>query len=120
MKKHIELLGILHIVYNVISFLIGAGFIFLLSGIGIISHNEIAMGVLSFIGSILGGFFIILSIPGLIAGIGLLKVRPWARILAIAMACIDALNIPFGTALAVYTFWVLLKDETIKEFTNVS
>jgi hypothetical protein len=119
MKKHIELLAILHIVYNVVSFLIGAGFFFLFSGIGIISQNEIAFGVLGLIGFILGGFFITLSIPGLIAGIGLLKLRPWARILAIIMACINTLNIPIGTALAVYTFWVLVNDEAIKEFSSI-
>lgn len=120
MKKHIELLGILHIVYNAVSLLIGIGFFLFFSSIGIITQDAIAMGILSLVGFFLGGFFIVLGIPGLIAGIGLMKFRPWARILAIVMACLDALNIPIGTALTVYTFWVLINDEAIKEFSSGS
>jgi len=118
MKKHIELLGILHIVYNLLGILIGIGFLVFLPSIGLISGDHIALGVLTLVGSILGGFFLVFSIPGIIAGIGLIKIRPWARILAIIMACIDAFNIPIGTALTVYTFWVLINDEAIKEFSQ--
>jgi hypothetical protein len=120
MKKHIELLGILHIVYSIFGLLIGIGLLFILSGIGLISGDPTALGVLTLIGSILGGFFIVLSIPGIIAGVGLLKLRPWARILAIIMACLDVLNIPIGTALGVYTFWVLINDEVVQEFSKNS
>jgi hypothetical protein len=119
MKKHIELLAILHIVYNVVCLLIGIGFFLFFSSIGLITQDAVALGVLSLVGLLLGGFFVVLSIPGLIAGIGLLKMRPWARILAIVMACLDALNIPIGTALTVYTFWVLINDEAIKEFSQI-
>ena len=120
MKKHIELLGILHIVYSVFGLLIGIGFLVFFPSIGLISGEPIALGVLTLIGSILGGFFLVLSVPGIIAGIGLLKFREWARILSIVMACLDAFNIPIGTALTVYTLWVLLNDESIKIFSNNS
>lgn len=118
MRKHIELLGILHIVYSILGLLIGIGFLIFLPGIGMISGDATAIGVLTLLGSILGGFFILLSLPGLIAGIGLLKIRPWARIFAIIVACFDAFNIPLGTALTIYTFWVLINDEAIKEFSQ--
>jgi hypothetical protein len=116
MKKHIELLGILHIVYSIFGFLIGAGLFTLLSGIGYLSGDHIAMGVLGLIGFLTGGFLIVISIPGIIAGIGLFKVRPWARILAIIVGCLHLMNIPLGTALGIYTFWVLVNDESIKLF----
>ncbi len=120
MKKHIQLLGVLHIVYHGLGLLIGIGLFLLLSAVGAISGDETAIGVLSLIGFIIGGFLSALSIPGIIAGIGLLNVRSWARILAMIMACFDAFNIPIGTALTVYTFWVLLNDESIKEFSHAS
>jgi len=120
MRKHIQLLGVLHIVYHGFGLLIGIGLFVLLSAIGAITGDETAIGILSLIGFILGGLLSVLAIPGIIAGIGLLNARSWARILAMIVACFDAFNIPIGTALTVYTFWVLLNDESIKEFSHVS
>ena len=43
----------------------------------------------------------------LIAGYGLLNRRPWGRIVAIIVAILALINFPFGTALGIYTLWVL-------------
>jgi len=64
----------------------------------------------------IGTFLIVLSIPGLVAGIWLLKRRPWARMLTLIVGAFDLIDIPFGTALGVYSFWVLLHDDTIRIF----
>jgi hypothetical protein len=72
------------------------------------------LGILTVVGSVIAVFLTIVSVPGLIAGIGLLRRRPWARILAIVVSCLDLFNIPFGTALGVYTFYVLMNDEAIQ------
>ena len=114
MKAQIELVGILHIVYSSIGILIAIACFVLLSGIGWISGDETAMGVLGLIGLLIAFFIGIASIPGIIAGIGLLKLKPWARILAIVVSCLDLFSIPFGTALGVYTFYVLMNDEAIR------
>jgi len=63
-----------------------------------------------FVGPILGGLGIFLSataVIGLAAGWGLLERRPWARMLAIVIGCLSLLSFPFGTALGIYTLWVL-------------
>jgi hypothetical protein len=112
MKKHIELVGILHIVYSGIALIIAAFCFMILSGIGVISHNAIALGVLGSIGTIICVIMTVLAIPGIIAGIGLLRMKSWGRILAIVVGCLDLLHIPFGTALGIYTLWVLLNDES--------
>jgi len=52
---------------------------------------------------------LILFGPGIIAGIGLLNRRPWARILALLMAILDLMVVPIGTAIGIYTIWVLVK-----------
>jgi hypothetical protein len=114
MKAQVELVGILHIVYSAIGVLIAIACFVLLSGIGYVSGDETAMGVLGLIGVLVAGFLVIVSIPGIIAGIGLLKLRPWSRILAIIVSCLDLFNIPFGTALGVYTLYVLMNDEAIR------
>lgn len=114
MKAQIELVGILHIVYSSIGILIAIACFVLLSGIGWISGDETAMGVLGLIGLLIAFFVGIVSIPGIIAGVGLLKLKPWARILSIVVACLDLFSIPFGTALGVYTLYILMNDEAIR------
>ena len=37
----------------------------------------------------------------------MLKRKRWARVMGIIAACFEALSMPFGTALAVYTMWFL-------------
>ena len=76
------------------------------------------MAITSTIGSLVGGFFIILSIPEVIGGIGLLKRKSWARILVLVLAATDLIFIPIGTAIGVYSIWVLLQDETVQLFTR--
>jgi len=74
------------------------------------------MPILGIIGCLIFVFVMLVSIPGLIAGVGLLKLRPWARILGIVISAVNILNFPFGTALGVYGLWVLLSTETIALF----
>jgi hypothetical protein len=61
-------------------------------------------------------FFLALGVPGLIVGIGLLKLRPWARILGIVISALDLTHVPFGTALGIYGLWVLFNRETERLF----
>jgi hypothetical protein len=114
MRSQIELVGILHIVYSSIGILIAIVAFVVLSGIGWMSGDATAMGVLGIISILVAGFLVVVSIPGLIAGIGLLKLKPWARILTIVVSCLEVFNIPFGTALGVYSFYVLMSDEAIQ------
>jgi hypothetical protein len=54
---------------------------------------------------------------GFIAGWGLLQHEKWARILVLVLAFISLFtNIPFGTALGVYTMWVLLSGDSEREY----
>jgi hypothetical protein len=114
MKAQIELLGILHIVYSSIGILIAIALFLLFSGIGWVTGDATAMGILGFTGLFIAFVLGIGSIPGMIAGIGLLRLKSWSRILAIVVACLDLFSIPFGTALGVYTFYVLMNDEAIR------
>jgi O-antigen ligase len=51
---------------------------------------------------------LLFTIPAIAGGYGLLKRKRWARKLVLVSAAVAALNVPLGTALAVYTFWFLL------------
>jgi phage shock protein PspC (stress-responsive transcriptional regulator) len=58
---------------------------------------------------------------GFLAGWGLLQHERWARILALVLAFVSLFtNIPFGTALGVYTMWVLLPSQSEQEYDTLA
>ena len=48
------------------------------------------------------------SRTGFFAGWGLLQREAWARTVALVVGFVALLNVPLGTALGIYTLWVLL------------
>jgi hypothetical protein len=56
----------------------------------------------------------------LIAGYGLLNRKPWGRILAIIAAILALLKFPFGTALGIYTLWVLAPGASGLEYDSIA
>jgi hypothetical protein len=49
----------------------------------------------------------LLGVFGIIAGLGVLYGARWADYLAMVLGALHVFNVPFGTALAVYTIWAL-------------
>ena len=47
---------------------------------------------------------------------GLLNREPWARVMALVLAFVSLINVPLGTALGVYTLWVLLPAQSEEEY----
>ncbi len=58
----------------------------------------------------------VLAIPYLIAGAGLIGLKPWARPFAMILSTFGLLNLPLGTALGVYGLWVLMSEEADQVF----
>lgn len=117
MKKHVTIVGVIHIAFGVLG-LIGAMTVFfaLHFAKGFVSNEEVPTMVLTIIGLSLPLLIGFLSTLGLVGGIGLLGYKNWARYLVIIVAALGCLNIPIGTLKGVYSLWVLLQDETIKLF----
>ncbi len=117
MNQHLTVLAILYIVCGAILLLIGGGLFLVIAGAGAISGDLQAAAITGIVGTVLGGFFLVLSIPSIIAGVGLLGRRGWARLLTLILGALQLFNFPFGTALGIYTFWVLLNDQAVAVFT---
>jgi len=126
MRTHIQILGILNIIWGCFG-LVAALIIFAIFGgaIGVIhatAHGDtdaaIAVPIVGLIGSIILVVILVLSIPSVLAGIGLLRMAPWARTFTIIVSVLHLLNIPFGTALGIYGLWVMMSDETTGLFTG--
>jgi hypothetical protein len=56
----------------------------------------------------------------LVAGYGLLNRRPWGRIVAIIAAVLALLKFPIGTALGIYTLWVLVPGASGLEYDAIA
>jgi len=83
---------------------------------GLLSGDPTATIVLGSLGSIVAGTLLVLSLPGLVAGVGLLKRRPWARSLALVLAIPQLFWVPLGTLLGAFTLAVLIPDDTRELF----
>jgi zinc ribbon protein len=68
----------------------------------------------------MGVLFIGGAVLGIITGWGLLQRQSWARMLAIVFGCFSLLDIPLGTALGIYTLWVLLPANSEEEYRQVA
>ena len=60
------------------------------------------------------------AVAGLITGWGLLDRQPWARMLAIVLGCFNLIDMPFGTAIGIYTLWVLLPAKSEEEYRQIA
>lgn len=116
MQQHVRILGWLYIIYSAIFVLIGVILLIILGGAGAASGDRQAFFITGAVGMALAAVFLILAVPGIIAGFGLFKYQQWARILAIILGALHLFSFPFGTALGVYTFWVLLSAQTTPLF----
>lgn len=118
MQGHVRALGYLFIAFGCLLLFLGACLFLVIGGSGMLSGDRGAALVTGGVALFVAGFFFVLALPAVITGNGLLKFRPWARVAAIILACLNILNFPFGTALGVYTLWVLLSAETQPLFTS--
>jgi ABC-type glycerol-3-phosphate transport system permease component len=53
-------------------------------------------------------------------GWSLLKRKPWGRTLSIVAAILALLKFPFGTALGIYTLWVMVPAEAAMEWEAIA
>jgi hypothetical protein len=120
MYKHVQIIGILWIVLGVIGLGLGMLVLLVLLGAstipGLTDLGDIAPEALRVIAVGVSSFLALLALPKIIAGIGLLRKREWARIMTLVLSFLELWSIPFGLALAVYSMVILFKPETIKLF----
>jgi hypothetical protein len=122
MAQHVRILGALHIALGgfgvfaaLVVFAVFGGIAGALSGA--FSHNmdpdaRMAVPFLGALGVGITVLLLVLSIPGIIVGIGLIQFRPWARIAGIVLSALDLLHIPFGTIVGIYGLWALMQPQT--------
>jgi hypothetical protein len=110
MRKHVRILGWLQIALGAIDLLIGVAAFGLLSGFGLVSGDAATFGMMSMIGTLAGAFMLVMAIPNLLCGVGLLRGwGGWVIVLAVVLGVFNLMKVPWGTAVALYTFWIAWK-----------
>lgn len=120
MEKHVTLTGALHISYGAFQILGALVASLLVAGGGLLgaqlSEEPWVLGITSFLGTWIVVWAILVSMPGIIGGGGLLRHKSWARYLVLAASLLILVNFPLGTGIGIYSFWVLVQEETAKLF----
>jgi hypothetical protein len=116
MRPHLHLLGILQLVWGAVGLLLGVSMLLLAIGavaIGVTpGADRVAAGLTA-------GAFAIFALA-LLAGGGanawagreLRRNQPRGRVAVLWLGALNLFVLPFGTALGIYAFWVLLHNQT--------
>jgi len=67
-----------------------------------------------------GVFITVFGVLHLLLAWGLYARQPWARVLGIVLSCFALIRIPFGTALGIYTLWVLAPESSGREYDQMA
>jgi len=108
----VRAVGWLHVGLSSLGVVAGLGLFGAIAPWGLLSGDATAALVTGAVGSVLAGVMFALSLPGLVAGIGLLQRRLWARPLGMLVSALLLLQVPVGTALGAFSLYVLLQDDT--------
>jgi hypothetical protein len=115
---HLRLLGILWLALSAFRLVPGLTLLFMVDH-GMFRHE----GTPPFLNPLLEAVavgLLMLAAAGLVTGWGLLTKQRWARMVAIVLGAVNLMDIPFGTALGIYTFWVLLPVESEQQYQRMT
>jgi hypothetical protein len=118
--EHFKIVAIIRIGWGVLGLVIAVTLFGVFAGTGIGTGDSKAMAILLASGGAIALFPLVLSVPDIIAGVGLLRRRRWARILGLIMGVLDLPFIPIGAATGIYTIYVLMREETVELFAPAS
>jgi hypothetical protein len=121
-REHVRLVGIFWMAYSALHAVAGVVVIMVAQVIfGRVIHipngppPEVTVWLRPLL-SFIGWLILAKAAAGFIAGWGLLRRQEWARKVALVVGFVALLNVPIGTALGIYTLWVLLPAQSDEEY----
>jgi hypothetical protein len=125
MATHVDFLGVLFVVWGLLTALVGVSTLAL--GVGAVAliasasrgggGGQVAAGVTAAVFTALAIIAMLWGAAHVVVGVPLRGRRPWARLIALGLGSVDLLLLPYGTALGVYALWVLLNERGKELFT---
>jgi len=122
-SSHVDLVGVLFVLWGLLTALVGVSTLAL--GIGAFAliasgapdgAGQFAAGIVATAFTTLALIAIIWGASHIVVGLPLRRRRPWSRVLALTLASVDLVLLPYGTALGCYTLWALLNEGGKKLF----
>jgi hypothetical protein len=121
LQRHLGTLGILWMVMGGLFLIPALGLMIFGGSVRFVVHNsEPWAGIFPLFAYLAGSTMTILAAGGICVGLGLRERRSWARTTAIILGVLALFHPPFGTALGIYTLWVLLADEHGDEYSYLA
>jgi hypothetical protein len=116
--SHVDLVGVLFMVWGGLTILIGVSTLALGMAAASLISAAAEAGRGQFAASLTAATFTVFALIAIIWGAGHVAIgvlvrrrRHWSRLGAILLSSVDLLLLPYGTALAIYALWVLLREE---------
>jgi len=124
-REHIRLLGILWLALSAVNAFAGVVLCILANTVFPHLHEmgaapETPTGFLVSFFSTIGTVILVKAAAGFFAGWGLLQRKPWARMLTIVLSFLALFIIPLGTALGIYSLWVLMPAQSEREYEHAT
>jgi hypothetical protein len=117
LNSHVDFVGLLFIVWGLLTALIGVSTLALgvaaaalVSSAGRSGGGQVAAGLTAAIFTTLAIIAIVWGAVHVIVGVPLRRRRPRARLIALLLGSVDLVLLPYGTALGIYALWVLLSE----------
>jgi hypothetical protein len=121
-REHVKLVGILWMAYSALH-VVGGVIVLLISKLVVVRLGNIPNGpppeIMAWLPALvtaIGWLILAKAAVGIITGWGLLQREEWARVVALVMGFVALLSVPVGTALGIYTLWVLLPSQSEEEY----
>ena len=124
MSSHVDFVGVLFVVWGVLTALVGLSTLAL--GVGAValitsasrggSGGQFAAGLTAAAFTTLAVIAIIWGVAHAAVGVTLHRRKRWTRLAALMLGSVDLLLLPYGTALGVYALWALLNEEGKRTF----
>jgi hypothetical protein len=118
MKSHVDFLGVLFIVWGLLTAVVGlstlalgVGAVALIASASRSGGGQVAAGITAAAFTTLAFIAILWGAAHVIVGVPLRRHTPWSRLVALTLGSVDLLLLPYGTALGVYALYVLLNEK---------
>ena len=125
MTSHVELVGVLFVIWGLLTTLVGLSTLALgVAAFALIASTaqgggRVAAGLTAAAFTLLAVIAILWGVTHVLVGLPLRQRRSWARLLALMLGSVDLLLLPYGTALGCYALWVLLNERGRRLFEAV-
>jgi hypothetical protein len=115
MDIHTRIVAVLHIVFGALgvaaTLIMGLAF----GGFAAFTPDTGLPGFVAGLGALFFGFFVLLALVDVIAGVALLKGSRNARVFVIVIGALGLFSFPWGTLLGIYTLWALLRRQPVPD-----